>query len=116
MRIATTALKKDIRIMRTPEDASKLSQQVFWNKKIQGDARSPFQRFKELNRSKCSRCSKPADENGAKRLELLEPLEPNRFNDLNDLNQVDLDDWNLWNRWNFWNQLLTPYAFSVDRR
>jgi hypothetical protein len=65
--------------MRTPEDSSKLSQQVFWNKKIQGDARSPFQRFKELNRSKCS---KPADENGAKRLELLEPLEhlePNRL-------------------------------------
>jgi hypothetical protein len=26
--------------MRTPEDSSKLSQQVPWNKKIQGDARS----------------------------------------------------------------------------
>jgi hypothetical protein len=38
MRIATAALKKDIRIMRNPEDSSKLSQQVFWNKKIQGDA------------------------------------------------------------------------------
>jgi hypothetical protein len=49
MRIATAALKKDIRIMGTPEGSSKLSQQVFWNKKIQGDARSPIQRFKELN-------------------------------------------------------------------
>jgi len=29
------ALKKDIRIMRTTEDSSKLSQRVFWNKKIQ---------------------------------------------------------------------------------
>ena len=79
-------MKKEIRIMRTPEDARKLSQQVPLNKKIHSDARSPFQRFKELNRSKCSRCSKPADENGAKRLELLEPLEhlePSPFNGLN---------------------------------
>jgi hypothetical protein len=74
MRIATAALKKDIRIMRTPE----LKQAItagFLEQKDSGDARSPFQRFKELNRSKWSRCSKPVDENGAKRLELLEPLE-----------------------------------------
>jgi hypothetical protein len=45
MRIATAALKKEIRIMRTPEDASKLSHQVFWNKKIQGNARSPRHRW-----------------------------------------------------------------------
>jgi hypothetical protein len=86
MRIATAALKKDIRIMRTPEDSSKLSEQVLWNKKIQGDTPSPFERFKELNRSKCFRCSKPADENGAKRLELLEPLEPLEPSPLNALN------------------------------
>jgi len=29
----------DFIIKRTPEDASKLSHQAFWNKKIQGDAR-----------------------------------------------------------------------------
>jgi hypothetical protein len=58
MRIATAALKKDIRIMRTPEDWSKLSQQVFWNKKIQGDA-----------------CSNALSGAGSRRLEPLEPLE-----------------------------------------
>ena len=46
MRIGTAALKKDIRIMRTPEDASKLSQQVFWNKKI------PAMRDRRFNDSK----------------------------------------------------------------
>ena len=35
MRIATAALKKELRIMRTPDDSSKLPQQVFWNKKIE---------------------------------------------------------------------------------
>jgi len=59
--------------MRTPEYSGKLSQQVFWNKKIQAMLDHRFNDLK--NRSKCSRCSKPADENGAKRLELLEPLE-----------------------------------------
>ena len=52
------ALKKELRIMRTPEDASKLSQQVFWNKKIHSDA-----------------CSNILNGAGARRLEPLEPLE-----------------------------------------
>jgi hypothetical protein len=55
MRITTAALKKDLRIMRTPEDARKLSQQVFWNKKIQGDARSERHRSAVKHASKSTR-------------------------------------------------------------
>jgi len=75
MRMATAALKKGI----TNHANSRILRQAitagFLEQKDSGDARSPFQRFKELNRSKWSRYSKPADENGAKRLEILEPVE-----------------------------------------
>ncbi len=91
MRMAMAALKKDLRIMRTHElPNSRILRQAitagFLEQKDSGDARSPIQRFKELNCSKWSRYSKPADENGAKSLELLEPvehLEPSPFNGLN---------------------------------
>src|ERR1051325_10893510 len=40
MNIAMAALRKNKRIMQTPEEDRKVSQQVFWNKKIQSEARS----------------------------------------------------------------------------
>jgi len=41
------AAKKDRRIMRTPEDAQKLSQQVPWNKKMKGEVRSQRYRWSD---------------------------------------------------------------------